>query len=154
MRAITLTLITAGLAILYYGMASSGNPASYIHLASLVITMGGGLVSSMLSVTPKTIPSALQAMKKLLTPPERPPTETVRGLIELSQKARREGLLALESGFTDEKDAGIGTRTGRSGPMIPANAETQPGQRQNRFAQGLSPLLPWENGVRSDDGVT
>lgn len=110
MRAITLTLITAGLAILYYGMAAGGNPASYIHLASLVITMGGGLVSAMLSVTPKTIPSALQAMKKLLMPPERPPTETVRGLIELSQKARREGLLALESGMSDEKGTSIDPR--------------------------------------------
>jgi chemotaxis protein MotA len=107
-RAITLTLVTAGLAILYYGMAAGGNPASYIHLASLVITMGGGLVSAMMSVSPKTIPGALQAMKKLLSPPGPPPTVTVRELIELSQKARREGLLALESGVSNGTETGIG----------------------------------------------
>jgi len=96
-RTITLTLFTAGLVILYYGMMASGNPASYIHLASLVITMGGGLVSAMMSVSPKTIPCAFQAMKKLIVLPDQSPTKTVRELIKLSQKARREGLLSLES---------------------------------------------------------
>lgn len=110
MRAITLTILTAGLVILYFGMAAGGNPASYLHLASLVITLGGGLVSAMLSVTPKTIPCAFRALKKLFSPPERPPTETVRELIELSQRARREGLLALESGPSEARDAGDGPR--------------------------------------------
>ncbi len=100
----TLLGMLAGGAILVYGMASGGKLPSYFHIPSLILTVGGGLVSTAVTVSSDTMMQALQAMPKMLFDHKSDPVGQIRQLISLSQKARREGLLALESGHGMEDD--------------------------------------------------
>jgi len=100
----TLFGLLAGGAVLVYGMASGGKLPSYFHIPSLILTVGGGLVSTIVTVSPETLAQAVHALPKMLFDRPADPIGQIRQLITLSQKARREGLLALESNHGLEDD--------------------------------------------------
>ena len=87
----------AGIALLLYGMASGGKLPYFFHVPSLILTVGGGLVSTILTVSPETLEQAMRVLPKLLFDRKPDASATLHQLVTLSQKARREGLLALEA---------------------------------------------------------
>ncbi len=89
--------LIGGIGVLIYGMASGGDLGAFFDPPSIVMTIGGGLVSTILSVSLEEFLSLPKAFPLLLKTKQANPFDLIKSLVDLSQKARREGLLALES---------------------------------------------------------
>jgi len=100
----TIIGIIGGIGVVVFGMLSGGSISSYIHIPSLIITTGGGLFCTILSYPISDTIKALKALPLVFKNPKSSAIETIQLLVELSQKARREGLLALESAHDDIKE--------------------------------------------------
>jgi len=101
----TLLGFVLGTGFLLYGMLSGGGAlSSYWSLSSIAVTIGGGIASTILGFTMDDIKKVGKLLPKIFSKKDESPYETIQMLVEMSQKARREGLLALESGQEDLKD--------------------------------------------------
>ncbi|MGI6623031.1 MAG: motility protein A [Acetivibrionales bacterium] len=100
----TIIGLIAGIAVIIYGMFSGGDIMSYISVSSLIVTMGGGLFSTIMGFPLSDTVRAIKVIPLIFKEPKTSAMETIRILVELSQKARREGLLALESAQEALKD--------------------------------------------------
>lgn len=89
--------LVAGVGVLMYGMLSGGDLMAFLDIPSIVMTVGGGLVSTLISVSLDEFLGMVKAFPLLISGKATAPFNVIRGLVDLSQKARREGLLALES---------------------------------------------------------
>lgn len=100
----TIIGLFAGIAVIIYGMFSGGDASSYIDVGSLIVTMGGGICATIMSFPLGDTIRAVKAFPLIFKKPQASALETIRILVELSQKARREGLLALESAQVEIED--------------------------------------------------
>jgi chemotaxis protein MotA len=100
----TIIGLVAGLSVVIFGMLSGGDISSYISVSSLVVTMGGGIFATIMSFPLSDSIRALKALPLIFKEPRSSAMDTIGTLVELSQKARREGLLALESAQSELKD--------------------------------------------------
>lgn len=100
----TIIGLIGGLAVIIYGMYSGGDVSGYIDPGSLIVTMGGGFLSTVMAFPLSDTIRALKVIPLIFKKPKTSAMDTIRTLVELSQKARREGLLALESAQVDLKD--------------------------------------------------
>jgi len=89
--------IVLGIVVVIYSVVSGGFPEVYIDLASIVCTVGGGIASTLVSYRLKEIGQIMKVTAQAFSRKEIDLQDTIRLLVSLSQKARREGLLALES---------------------------------------------------------
>ena len=100
----TIIGLFAGIAVVAYGMFSGGDFMSYISVSSLIVTMGGGICTTIMSFPLGDSMRAVTALPLMFKKQQSSALETIRILVELSQKARREGLLALESAQGEIED--------------------------------------------------
>lgn len=97
--------LVLGVGFLIYGMLDGGGSlSSFWSLSSIAVTMGGGIASTILGFTVEDLKKLGKALPKVFKKRDDSPFETIQMLVEMSQKARREGLLALESGQENIKD--------------------------------------------------
>lgn len=96
--------LLAGVAVVVYGMMSGGNISSYLDVNSFIVTMGGGICATIMSFPLADTIKALKVFPLIFKEPRSSAMSTISTLVELSQKARREGLLALESAQGELKD--------------------------------------------------
>lgn len=89
--------LIAGVGVIVYGMFSGGDPMSYLDPGSIIVTMGGGLFATVLAFPLTDSIRAVRIIPSIFKQPKASAMDTIRTLVDLSQKARREGLLALES---------------------------------------------------------
>ncbi len=83
------------------GVAALGN---FVDGKSVLITIGGSFFSVMVFYSIKDYLNALKAFKIALKAPSNKDTETIKNIIELSNIARKEGLLALEEAANNLED--------------------------------------------------
>ncbi len=94
-----------GIAFLVYGMLDGGGSlSSFWSLSSIAVTMGGGIASTIIGFTMDDLKKLGKVMPKIFKKRDDSPFQTIQMLVDMSQKARREGLLALESGQENIKD--------------------------------------------------
>ena len=93
--------LIGGIAVIVYGTLTGGSISAYIDIPSLIIVTGGGLFCTILSYPLADTIKALKAIPLIFKAPKTSAIKTIQLLVELSQKARREGLLALESAQDD-----------------------------------------------------
>ena len=96
--------LLAGIGVIVYGMFSGGDVSSYISVPSLIITMGGGICATLMSFPLSDSIRAIKVIPLMFQEPQSSAMSTISTLVELSQKARREGLLALESAQEEIRD--------------------------------------------------
>jgi len=89
--------IVLGVGVVVYSIVSGGFPEIYLSLPSILVTLGGGIASTLVSYRLKEIGQIMKVTAQAFSRKEINLQETIRLLVSLSQKARREGLLALES---------------------------------------------------------
>lgn len=93
----TLIGIIFGIACILWGMYDGGDPSAFLSLSSLAVTVGGGLASTIIAFTLDDLKNVIRVLPKLFRRKNQSPYQIIQLLVELSQKARREGLLALEA---------------------------------------------------------
>ncbi len=98
--------LVAGVFVLAYSIISGGgNLGFYVDVPSIVCTMGGGIACTVLSYPLADTIKAVKALPLIFKSPKASAISTIQTMVELSQKARREGLLALESAQNELKDS-------------------------------------------------
>jgi chemotaxis protein MotA len=93
----TLGGIVFGLVCTIVSILISGDLMSFYDAPSIFITLGGGLASTLVSYKVTDMAKIFKVVGKSFFSKQPSPEATIRLLVELSQKARREGLLALEA---------------------------------------------------------
>ncbi len=83
------------------GVAGLGN---FYDLTSIIITLGGTACSVLISYTIPNFLNALKAFKIGIKAPKNNDAETIKNIIDLSNVARKEGLLALEEAANSLED--------------------------------------------------
>ncbi len=93
----TLIGIGAAYLLIVASIVIGGSPGAFINIPSLLITVGGGLAAGLAGYPLGEFVGGLKAILKTIKPAVGDPLETVNFLTEIAKKARKEGILALES---------------------------------------------------------
>lgn len=88
--------LVSGAALLVWAIMIAGNIKNFMDPTSIIITVFGSFTALMISFPFKTLINIPKVMKVLLTSPEGQRVDLVRRFTDLSKKARKDGLLALE----------------------------------------------------------
>jgi len=97
--------IGLGLAVIVgANVMEGGNPASLMLIPPMVLVFGTTVLVSLAGGTIADLKLSLKAARTSLTAKVPPATEVVPTVVELAEKARREGLLALEDQLQDIDD--------------------------------------------------
>jgi chemotaxis protein MotA len=105
----TLIGIVAGLILLGFGiLVGNGSILWYMDPASALITIGGSFCSMLVAYPLAKISSMLNIAKITFFPQKYDPSELILTVVSFSEKARREGLLALEDDLGDLDDEFLG----------------------------------------------
>ncbi|MCE9499403.1 MAG: motility protein A [Leptospira sp.] len=101
----TLIGIGSGLGVLLMGTLAAGlNPLTIIDIPSIFITFGGGIAGTILSAPWSSTISIIAVTKKAFLSPKFDIPGLITTLVSFSEKARREGLLALEDDVNELPD--------------------------------------------------
>jgi len=91
-----------GIALMIFGIISNGaSVMDYVDLPSALITFGGAFASVMTSHTMQEFISGLKGMLLAFKAPVINTSEMIKNIIDLSNVARKEGLLSLEEAASD-----------------------------------------------------
>jgi|SRR5690554_766850 len=88
--------LVSGFILLMIGMATGGSLAIFWSPASIAITLGGSFAAMMVNFPLSHFVKAVKAVKWAFFSQQYSPQEVISRLVGFAEKARREGLLALE----------------------------------------------------------
>ncbi len=97
--------IAAGAGLLFMAIFQGGGVGIFINIPSLMITAGGTLAATLINYPLGDILRVMKVTKSAFLHKAVSPENTIRTLVSFAEKARREGLLALEkdlAGVDDE----------------------------------------------------
>jgi chemotaxis protein MotA len=100
----TLLGLIFGTACIIVPMFLGGKPSAYWDLKSILITIGGAVSSTLTSYRPAEAIQILKVTAKAFRDKGIELEKTVKTLVDLSHKARREGLLSLEAEMENIND--------------------------------------------------
>ncbi|GGJ82375.1 motility protein A [Pilimelia anulata] len=94
--------VIAGIIIVFVvQIMEGGSPASILLLPSMLLVFGGSFAAAMAGGILKDSIGIGNAMKNAFLPKLPPPADLVEAVVKLAERARREGLLALEDAAKD-----------------------------------------------------
>jgi len=97
--------IGAGLAVLVgSNIMEGGHPASLLMAPAMILVFGGTIAAAVAGGTMNDAKNAVKSFKRALTWKPSPPSDLVPVVVSLADKARREGLLTLESAVGEVGD--------------------------------------------------
>ncbi len=136
------TLIGLGGAwlLIIISIVIGGSPGAFINGPSILIVVGGGFAASLAAFPLKDFLSGVKAIGKVFKPSLPDPLELIEFLTEVTKKARKEGILALESEIDQfyEKDKILGNMMrmlidGQSVEEIESNFENAIAQEDQKL---------------------
>lgn len=89
--------LIGGIACVAIAIAEAGNLSLFVNIPSLLIIVGGTICVLVMSFPFSTLKTIGAVIKEAFTQYKYAPMDDINTLMELSEKARREGLLALEN---------------------------------------------------------
>ena len=93
----TIIGILGGFGLITGAIIAGGGTGVFLNVPSIFITVGGGLMATLASNPLPEFVRGLKAISKTFNPPVRDPEEIIKTIVEISKKARKEGILALEA---------------------------------------------------------
>ncbi|WP_163327659.1 motility protein A [Desulfurobacterium thermolithotrophum] len=93
----TLIGIAGAFLLIIISIVIGGSPGAFINVPSLLITVGGGIAAGMAGFPLGEFINGFKAILKAINPGMPNPIETIDFLTDVAKKARKEGILALES---------------------------------------------------------
>ncbi len=92
------------MALLMGAMAMGVGVGAYIDIPSVLIVVGGSIGALMVSFKPSQMKSFTKIFMKAIKPGEEDVGELIKKLVEFATKARKDGILALESEVNNEEN--------------------------------------------------
>jgi len=92
------------LALLLGAMAMGVGVGAYIDIPSVLIVVGGSIGALMVSFKPAQMKKFTKVFGKAIKPGEEDVAELIKKLVEFATKARKDGILALESEVNNEEN--------------------------------------------------
>lgn len=93
------------IAAIVFGIAAGGQGAdTYFDMPSILITVGGSIMATMMAFSMDTFRSMPKLIRKAFRTPNSDPARVIRQIIELANKARKDGLLSLEEPAEEMND--------------------------------------------------
>ena len=99
-----LTGLIVGTILIVWSITMSGNVSNFIHIPSLVITIFGSFSALMISFPFKVLSNIPNTLRLLFTSAHDDRQGLIQLFSDLSRKARRDGLLALEDDLINMDD--------------------------------------------------
>lgn len=96
--------LVAAFGLVLVSMILGGGVLPFVDVPSAVMVLGGTAGVLFVGFPPGAVMEALKAAKTAFTPPSFNASDTVQMLAELSNRARREGLLSLEAAADETED--------------------------------------------------
>jgi len=101
----TIIGVIGGFVLVIFGIITGkGDLRLFINIPSVLITFGGGLAAALVGTPLKDFLNIFRLMKLVVFVQPFDPGATIRMLITFSEKARREGILALEDDVAELDD--------------------------------------------------
>ena len=100
----TIIGIVASFALMIIAIMTGGSLMLFIDPASIIIVLGGTVGATLVHYPFKAVFGAMVVFKKTVFHKEMTPQETIAQLILFASKARKEGILTLESFLDEVKD--------------------------------------------------
>ncbi|ACO04318.1 MAG TPA: motility protein A [Persephonella sp.] len=97
----TIIGIVAAFLLIVISIAIGGSPLAFVNIPSILITVGGGLSATLTSFPMKDLFSGLKAITKAMNPGLPDPMELTDFLVDVANRARKDGILALESNIDE-----------------------------------------------------
>jgi chemotaxis protein MotA len=105
MKAITAIGIGGAVGVLLLAVImEGGNPMAFINIPSFLVVFGGTLAATLASTKASMLGTAVKTAKLALTGCEIDHAEGSKEMVKLAEKARKEGLLALENDLSELDD--------------------------------------------------
>lgn len=105
----TIIGLVAGLGLMIFGIVTGDDGfaalTNFLHAQSAFITFGGAFGATLVSNSLGDFVNGIKGIKMALRQTKHDQTEVIKKIIELSNVARKEGLLALEDAASDLDDA-------------------------------------------------
>jgi len=92
----SVTGIVSGFILLVWGMSNGGSLTMFWDISSVLITIGGTLTATLSSYPLGTFLDVMSIAKNAFTSVQQDLSETINTIVRFADKARREGLLALD----------------------------------------------------------
>lgn len=96
--------LIAGFAVILLGISQSGSVVSFVSLSSVMIVVGGTGCAVIVNYPINELVGVISVVKKTLFTKAQPITETIATLVSFAERARREGILALERHMEEIED--------------------------------------------------
>ncbi|MBQ7611615.1 MAG: motility protein A [Spirochaetaceae bacterium] len=140
--------IFGGIAVVIFGGYTGGSLGGLFHVPSLFITLGGSYMCLYVSFPLHYVVGVFKVIARIFRKIDYHEKELVQKLIALSEKSRRNGLLALEEEIDDFEDRFMRTGLqnaidGIDGEAIRALMENELSQMEARHAVWISVLNSW-----------
>ncbi len=100
----TIIGIIAGFAVIVLGIASSGDVTSFFDRASVFIVFGGTISAVIIAYPIHELVGVISVVRKTVFSKTMPIAETIATLVSFAERARREGILALERHMEEIED--------------------------------------------------
>ncbi len=145
----TLIGLAGGLGLIIFGIiVNKGNIMSYIDPGSAVLVIGGSLMGMLVATGLPRMMGIMKYVKILLNVPSYEEEKIIAGLVNFSEKARREGLLALEDDLEEVEEEfmrkGIQLVVDGTDPeIIKSILYNELNQIQERHATGIKVFDDW-----------
>ena len=129
-------------------LTSGGTMGGIIDLPSVFMVIGGSFCALLIVAPLKDVLVSVKAMGKVFKIPDFGEKTIVQNMVALSEKARREGILALEEGLEDLDDEFMKTGLrlvvdGTDGTVIRAIMESEMGQCEARHMNVIGVVNQW-----------
>lgn len=109
----TLVGIVLGFVLIIGSILLNGSLGAFIDIPSMMIVVGGTIAATLVAYPLPKVKEVIKLTQKVFKERQSNPNEVIESMIELANKARKEGLLALE-----ESSAGIDDEFIQKGVML------------------------------------
>ncbi|MFQ5473659.1 MAG: motility protein A [Dehalococcoidia bacterium] len=93
----TIIGIVGGIAVMLMGMMLGSNPIIFVHVPSILIVIGGSISATLIAYPLADVLGVFGTVRNAFMQSTTSPTEIIQTLVAYATKARREGILTLES---------------------------------------------------------
>lgn len=145
----TIIGLVGGLACIVMSVITSGGTMmGIIDVPSMFMTVGGSFCALLIVAPLKDVITTLKVMGKTFKIPDFGEKMLVQNMVALSEKARREGILALEEGLEDLDDEFMKTGLrlvvdGTDGAVIRGIMESEMSQIESRHLNFIGIVNQW-----------